>query len=91
MNKKITRRQIVKSTCEHQRRRPACASAQSDQCLFSLSRKYNSLACFIESFNILDVSGCSTYQTSSSFTWSETPKVVHRNTIEEFSPASNGT
>ena len=39
--------------CEQQRRRPACASVQSDQCFCcSPARQYNSLACY-RGFNIL--------------------------------------
>ena len=45
--------------CEQQRRRPACASAQSDQRLcFSLTEKYDSLTCHMQNLKIL-VSLCS--------------------------------
>ena len=42
------------AACEQQRRRPACASAQSDQRLsYSLYGKYNSHPCSMENFHIL--------------------------------------
>ena len=47
------------SVCEQQRRRPACASAQSGQPLcYSLSVKYDSQTCCLQNFNIL-TSHCS--------------------------------
>ena len=40
--------------CEQQRRRSACASMQSDQCLCcSLLRQYNTYTCYIQSFKTL--------------------------------------
>ena len=40
--------------CEQQRRRPACASVQSNQCLcYSLSGKYTSPTSSLQTFNIL--------------------------------------
>ena len=41
--------------CEQQRRRPACACAQSSQCLCnSLPVKYSRCHCFMQNFNILN-------------------------------------
>ena len=40
--------------CQQQRRRPACAFTKSDQCLcYSLSSKYNNLACYTQKIIIL--------------------------------------
>ena len=44
----------VFGVCEQQRRRPACASAQTDQRLcYSLTEKYHILTCFKQNFNVL--------------------------------------
>ena len=44
-------RKPVFGMCEQQRRRPACASAQSDQRLcYSLSGKYSSQPCCVQNF-----------------------------------------
>ena len=52
-------RENLSVECEQKRRRPAYASAQSDQRLcYSISGKYNSLTCYRLTFNIL-ASPCS--------------------------------
>ena len=49
-----TRENMSSGVCEQHRRRPACTSAQSDQCLcYKLSGKYNSLISTMQNFNIL--------------------------------------
>ena len=45
---------LSSGVCEQQRRRPACASAQSDQCLcYSLFEKYHVKACYKRNFKFL--------------------------------------
>ena len=45
---------LSSGVCEQHRRRPACASAQSDQCLFySLFWKYHMNTCYRRNFNSL--------------------------------------
>ena len=48
-----TRENLSLGDCEKQRRRPACASAQSDQRLFSLFGKYYIQTCNMRIFNFL--------------------------------------
>ena len=44
----------LSGVCEQHRRRPACASAQTDQRLcYSLCGKYNIQTCYMRNFNIL--------------------------------------
>ena len=48
------RENLSSEVCEQQRRRPACASAQTDQCLcYSLIRKYHVCTCYERNFNFL--------------------------------------
>ena len=48
------RENLSSVVCEQQRRRPACAYAQSDQRLcYSLIGKYHILTCYQRNFNIL--------------------------------------
>ena len=51
----LTQENLSSVVCEQQRRRPACASVQSDQriCL-SLIGKYNIITCYKRKFTILD-------------------------------------
>ena len=50
----LARQNLYSGICEQQRRRPACASAQSDQHLcFSLFVKYHILFCFRRNFNFI--------------------------------------
>ena len=50
-----TRENLSSWVCEQQRRRPACASAQTDQRLcYSLIGKYHILTCYKRNFNFLD-------------------------------------
>ena len=52
-------RKPVFVVCEQQKRRPACASAQSDQCLcYALIGKYHIETCYERNLNFL-VSLCS--------------------------------
>ena len=52
--------------CKQQWLRPACASMQSDQGLcYSISKRYNSLTCSMQNFNIL-----------AGFDWSQTLQTV---------------
>ena len=54
-----TRENLSSGVCEQHRRRPACASAQSDQRLcYSLCGKYHIWTCYRWNFNFLD-SPCS--------------------------------
>ena len=49
-----TQENLSSGVCERQRRRPACASLQSDQRLcYSLFRKYHIKACYKRNFNVL--------------------------------------
>ena len=49
-----TRENLSSGVCEQHRRRPACASAQSDQRLcYSLFKKYHMLTCYRWNFNFL--------------------------------------
>ena len=49
-----TRENLSSGVCEKQRRRPACASAQSDQRLcYSLSGEHSSQACSMQNFTFL--------------------------------------
>ena len=59
---------LVEAICERQRRRSACASAQSDQrrCS-SLPRRYNTHTCYSQKINTV------AEQAGLSLTWSETP------------------
>ena len=70
----ITRPQSEKTSsgvCEQHRRRPACASTQSDQRLcYSLSGEHSRHACSIQTFNFLAISE----ETCLSLGLSETPK-----------------
>ena len=67
-----TMRKPVYAICEQQRRRSACASAQSDQ------RLYCSLHSIIPPVSILEISSLylvsMTEQTGLNVNWSETPK-----------------
>ena len=53
-NRASLRQNLSSGVCEQHRRRPACASAQTDQrhC-YSLTGKYHILTCFKRNFNIL--------------------------------------
>ena len=51
----LARENLSSEVCEQQRRRPACASAQTDQRLYySLTGKYHIVTCFERNFPILD-------------------------------------
>ena len=55
----LARENLSSGVCEQQRRRPACASAQSDQRLwYSLIGKYHIWTCYTQNFNFL-ASPCS--------------------------------
>ena len=64
LKNKVTRSDMASTrpvfgVCEQHRRRPACASAQSDQCLcYSHFEKYHNYTCFEQIFNYL-ASHCS--------------------------------
>ena len=70
-----TRENLSSEVCEQHRRRPACASAQSDQRLCSsLFGKYHIYACYKRNFKILD-SLCS-WGDWFALAFSKTPKTV---------------
>ena len=66
-------RKPVFAICEQKRHRPACTAAQSDQCLYSLPRLYNSSSSISEISSLYLVSVAA--QASLSLPWSRTLKI----------------